>query len=192
MKYCPKCGKALIENSAFCMYCGDKIDVSMENASKQNTIIHGSRKKLIIGCSIVSVIVIFVAIFVALHMTNSKRLSPETNFLFSDYSGIQPVRVLGTDSFPNAKGEVIQETFPGETDWALVNAYCQDLEDYGFIREDLSGLFEDNDVDDVWYNFTKTETNEAGVRCSYTISVLKVSTLDGHIIRVQVNINSID
>ena len=66
------------------------------------------------------------------------------------------------------------------------------MEDYGFIREDLSGLFEDNDVDDVWYNFTKTETNEAGVRCSYTISVLKVSTLDGHIIRVQVNINSID
>ena len=56
MKYCPKCGKALIENSAFCMYCGERIDILTESDSKKKDMAKGSRKKLIIACAMIGVI----------------------------------------------------------------------------------------------------------------------------------------
>ena len=27
MKFCPKCGKTLIEDSVFCLLCGERIDI---------------------------------------------------------------------------------------------------------------------------------------------------------------------
>ena len=189
MKFCPKCGKTLIEDSVFCMHCGERIDILTESDSKKKDMAKGSRKKLIIACAMIGVIIVFAVLATTLQIGSSKKLSPATNFSFSDYSGIQAIEVLGTQSFPDAEGEIIQETFSGNTEWSIVNAYCQDLENYGFYKEDLSYKFGDGAV---WYKFTKTEENETGIRCSYTIFVESIPILQGDNIEIQIQINSLD
>lgn len=184
MKYCPKCGKALVENSAFCLYCGEDIRNAAESPTKKRSTAK-SRKKIVISCSAIVVIALLALIGIGLQMHPPKKLSPETNFLFSAYSGIQPIET--TSDFPDAKGEVIQETYSGKTNWDLINSYCQDLENYGFKKEDLSYKFEG---DAIWYKFSKKENSQTGTNCSYTIFIRNVPIVDGDNIVVQVQTES--
>lgn len=184
MKYCPKCGKALVKNSAFCLYCGEDIRNAAESPTKKRSTAK-SRKKIVISCSVIVVIALLALIGIGLQMHPPKKLSPETNFLFSAYSGIQPIET--TSDFPDAKGEVIQETYSGKTNRDLIYSYCQDLENYGFKKEDLSYKI---DGDATLYKFSKKENSQTGTNCSYTIFIRNVPIVDGDNIVVQVQTES--
>ena len=174
MKYCPKCGKALINDAAFCMYCGEKIDTIEKEQKQRKFTESSSKKKLIIGCTVVGVLAVLAILFMGSHVLGSKKLSPETNYLFSIYIGIQPVEVLGTDSFPDAEGEVIQENYSDDIGWDIVLEYCKDLESCGFKWEDLSDKLNnssENHKSNIMYRLTKEEKNGNGESFSYSIVV---------------------